>query len=93
MPIKVNPSETHDEFIGRCMSKEQSSFPDEEQRYAVCESYWRESKMSSQERMINKMNKKQQELEGACWPNYIQIGMKPGKDGKPVPRCVGPIKD
>jgi hypothetical protein len=46
MPIKVNPSETHDDFIGRCMSIEEGSFPNEEQRYAVCESYWKESKMS-----------------------------------------------
>lgn len=46
MPIKVNPSETHDEFIGRCMSEEANSFPDESQRYAVCQSYWMEGKMN-----------------------------------------------
>ena len=92
MPIKVNSSETHDEFIGRCMSIEKSSFPDESQRYAVCESIWRESKMSSQERIVNKLNKKQQELEGACWDNYIQIGTKI-VDGREVPDCRGPIKD
>ena len=38
------------------------------------------------------MNKKQQELEGACWKNYIQIGMKPGPGGNMVPDCRGPIK-
>ncbi len=31
--------------------------------------------------------------EGACWKNYKQIGMKPGKNGKPVPDCRGPIKE
>lgn len=46
MPIKVNPSETHDDFISRCMSEESTSFPDESQRYAVCESYWKEERMS-----------------------------------------------
>ena len=90
MPIKVNPSETQEQFIGRCMSEEESSFPDEKQRYAVCITTWRESKMSSQERMVSKMNKKQQELEGACWDNYIQIGTKI-VDGREVPDCRGPI--
>jgi hypothetical protein len=33
------------------------------------------------------------EEEGACWKNYKQIGMKPGKNGKPVPDCRGPIKE
>lgn len=23
-----------------------------------------------------------------CWDGYVQRGMKPGKDGKPVPNCV-----
>ena len=58
MPIKVNPSETHDDFIGRCMSEESSSFPDESQRYAVCESYWKEDKMSKV-KYLKKLIKKQ----------------------------------
>jgi len=57
MPIKVNPSETHDDFIGRCMSEEASSFPDEEQRYAVCESYWTEGKMSRVKELKSFMKK------------------------------------
>ena len=57
MPIKVNPSETHDDFIGRCMSEEQSSFPDEEQRYAVCESYLTENKMSRVKELKSFMKK------------------------------------
>lgn len=40
MPIKPNPTESEKEFISRCMSEESSSFPDEQQRYAVCLSYW-----------------------------------------------------
>jgi hypothetical protein len=40
MPIKPRSSETEQEFIGRCMSEEKESFPDEKQRYAVCKSYW-----------------------------------------------------
>jgi hypothetical protein len=24
----------------------------------------------------------------SCWKNYKQVGMKKGKDGRPVPNCV-----
>jgi hypothetical protein len=43
---KPNSTETHDEFITRCMSDEESksSFPDVDQRYAVCESKWQDYK-------------------------------------------------
>jgi hypothetical protein len=40
MPIKPTPTESEKEFISRCMSEESSSFPDEQQRYAVCIGYW-----------------------------------------------------
>lgn len=26
--------------------------------------------------------------QSPCWDGYVQRGMKPGKDGKPVPNCV-----
>ena len=57
MPIKVNPSETQDEFIGRCMSEEASSFPDEQQRYAVCIGYWQEERMSRVKELKSFMKK------------------------------------
>ena len=43
------PQEPHDEYISRCMSDEETlnKYPDEEQRYAVCESMWSESKQSA----------------------------------------------
>lgn len=43
MPTPSN-SETHDEWIQRCMgdSESVSSYPDEAQRYAVCESKWKQ---------------------------------------------------
>lgn len=92
MPIKVKPSETEDQFIGRCMSEESSSFPDESQRYAVCIGYWDNRNMSSQERMLSKLNKKQEMIEpNPCTSGYIAIGLKP-KNGKMVPNCV-PIED
>jgi len=44
-----NPKETHNDYITRCMSDQESvdSYPNEEQRYAVCESKWGESKLSA----------------------------------------------
>lgn len=28
------------------------------------------------------------EKQAPCWDGYVQRGMKPGEDGKPVPNCV-----
>jgi hypothetical protein len=28
------------------------------------------------------------EKQAPCWKGYVQRGMKPGKNGKPVPNCV-----
>ena len=28
------------------------------------------------------------EKKSPCWEGYVQRGMKPGKDGNPVPNCV-----
>jgi hypothetical protein len=39
--VEPRGGETEDEFIGRCMSKLKDEFPDEEQRVAVCYSYWK----------------------------------------------------
>ena len=43
------PQEPHDDYIQRCMSDDEtlSKFPDEEQRYAVCESMWDEAKQTA----------------------------------------------
>lgn len=43
------PKEQHSDYIDRCMSDNEtlSKFPDEEQRYAVCESMWDEREMSA----------------------------------------------
>lgn len=42
--VKPTGAETEDEFISRCMGDSQmnAEFPDQEQRAAVCYSYWRE---------------------------------------------------
>jgi hypothetical protein len=40
MPIKPESNETEQEFISRCMSVEKGALPQEDQRLAVCYSYW-----------------------------------------------------
>jgi hypothetical protein len=107
MPIKPGASENEQEFISRCMSEENASFPDEAQRYAVCKSKWDRRELSKQKfsdplkRVQSKLNfeKKYEginlinfgENSSACWENYIQVGTKI-LDGKEVPDCRGPIE-
>jgi hypothetical protein len=49
---KPTPSESKEEFLNRCMGDEEAlkDFPDEAQRYAVCQSKWYETKMSALEK-------------------------------------------
>jgi len=105
MPIQPGKSEDEQTFIGRCMSDEAESFPDEAQRYAVCKSKWDKDNMSkikdtktkvmarvaydSKYRGINLVNLG--ENSDACWENYIQVGTKI-LDGKEVPDCRGPLE-
>jgi hypothetical protein len=103
MPVKPTSAESEDQFIGRCMSEENESFPDESQRYAVCKSKWDKENMSkitdtkskvmaavtynTKFRGINLL----EGLEDSCWEGYEAIGTK-DMDGRQVPNCV-PISD
>lgn len=100
MPINIKSNETEDEFIGRCMSIENESFPDEAQRYAVCKSIWDRGKMKSAKGTAQKVklkydyiqnfkgiNLEEGGLENACWDGYIAIGTKE-LNGREVPNCV-----
>ena len=102
MPVKPTSSESEDQFIGRCMSEENESFPDEAQRYAVCKSKWDKDNMSKITNTSEKVmaavayNTKfrginLQGLEDACWEGYEAIGTK-DMDGRQVPNCV-PISE
>ena len=72
--VKPRSSETKDEFISRCMGDTQmiGEFPNEEQRAAVCYSYYE-----------NKFNFP----EGTCWSGYEPYGTKI-VDGREVPNCI-----
>jgi hypothetical protein len=47
MPVKPEANETEQEFISRCMSEEKESFPETDQRYAVCKSNWEKEGMDN----------------------------------------------
>lgn len=50
MPLpKPKPDEEHDEFMERCMADEvmQEDHPDEDERYAVCETQWEDGRAAS----------------------------------------------
>lgn len=44
-----NANESKDDFLSRCMGDEEAvnDFPENDQRYAVCQSKWEESKMTA----------------------------------------------
>lgn len=49
MPVKPTSNENEQEFISRCMSEEKDSFPETDQRYAVCKSKWDKENMSTED--------------------------------------------
>jgi len=78
MPVQPTSSETEQDFIGRCMSEEKESFPDETQRYAVCKSKWDNSKMSKQEAFSKNLLKfKQQSSVSELIQNGINLADYP----------------
>jgi len=49
MPIKPKSNETEQEFISRCMSVEKDALPEQDQRLAVCYSYWDKKEMGTED--------------------------------------------
>lgn len=49
MPIKPEANETEQEFISRCMSEEKDALPEQDQRLAVCYSYWTKEGMATED--------------------------------------------
>lgn len=60
MPLpKPRANETKPKYISRCMAdpKMREEFPDEDQRFAVCQQSWRERAKAFFERIFNKGDK------------------------------------
>lgn len=89
MPVKVNPSETEEQFIGRCIGIEIGYGKSQEQATAICYSYWenRNMKKTSTDRVIAKINRINLLEPNPCQEGYIAYGTKI-KDGREVPNCV-----
>ena len=49
MPIKPEANETEQDFISRCMSVEKDALPEQDQRLAVCYSYWDKKEMGTED--------------------------------------------
>jgi len=65
MPLPTpNENETHDEFMERCMSNEtmQEEYPDEDQRYAVCQTQWEGKEEASPDPEKRDFDKPQQKI-------------------------------
>lgn len=101
MPIKPGKTEDESTFIGRCMSEETQTYP-QDQAYAICKSKWDRQEMSKITNMSAKVVARMvydekyrginlAGLEDACWEGYVAIGTKE-LDGREVPNCV-PMKD
>ena len=95
MPVRKQAGESKDEFISRCMSIEEQAFPDEDQRYAVCISYYEDTmkKQSTEQKVYNRIqNCKRQRKENLIEPNPCQAGYEAYgtkiKNGREVPNCV-----
>lgn len=89
MPVKVKPSETEQEFIGRCIGIEKSYGKDTDVATAICYSYWenRNMKKSSTERVLSKIKRYNLLDPNPCQTGYVAYGTKI-KDGREVPNCV-----
>jgi len=94
MPIKVKSGETEQEFVSRCIPIEIGYGKSADVAAGICYSIYQNRNMTTQQivnqKFKNIADKREMELEGACWDNYIQIGTKI-VDGREVPDCRGPI--
>ena len=94
MPINVKSGESEQEFVSRCIPIEIGYGKSADVASGICYSIYQNRNMTTQQRVNQKFkniaDKREMELEGACWDNYIQIGTKI-VDGKEVPDCRGPI--
>ena len=88
MPIpKVQGPEKEETFISRCIEQIVGEYG-EEQAAAICYGVWRDTKnLSSQGRVLNKINQINLLEPNPCQEGYIAYGTKI-KDGREVPNCV-----
>jgi len=71
--VSPRPDQSKDEFLSFCMGSATmiGEYPAEDQRYAVCNSYWE--------------NKDARLFENPCWDGYVAYGLKPNGDPRCIP--------
>ena len=71
--VSPRPDQSKDEFLSFCMDNATmiGEYPDPDQRYAVCNSYWE--------------NKDARLFENPCWDGYVAYGLKPNGDPNCIP--------
>lgn len=67
MPVKPKADETEQEFISRCMSEEKESFPETDQRYAVCKSKWDNQEKMATEDITDELDDAEVAVEGFAY--------------------------
>lgn len=95
MPVKPTSSETEQEFISRCMSEEKESFPEQDQRYAVCKSKWDKENMSTEDITDNLDELETEVSQGFAeypWDECIADQMKQYGDEEIAKRVCGAIR-
>ena len=86
MPIpRKKPGQTENEFISECVSQIIDEYG-QEQSIGICYNRWRED-LTTQGKILSKMNQSRVCMEAPCWEGYEPYGMKE-KDGRLVPNCV-----
>ena len=89
MPIKVNPSETEQEFIDRCIPIEIGYGKEIDVAQGICYSMWENRNMnkSTTQRVLSKVNQINLLSPNPCTEGYIAYGTKI-KNGREVPNCI-----
>ena len=95
MPVKPKANETEQEFISRCMSEEKDSFPETDQRYAVCKSKWDKENMATEDITDNLDNLEIATEQGFAdypWDECISDQIKQYGDEETAKKVCGAIK-
>lgn len=67
MPVKPTAAESEQDFISRCMSEEKDSFPESDQRYAVCKSKWDNRENMQTEDITDELDDAEVAVEGFAY--------------------------
>lgn len=93
MPVKPKSDESEQEFISRCMSVDKDSFPETNQRYAVCKSIYDKAEMSTED-ITDTIDDAEVSVEGFAYATKesLEFGTFPTTDCMEKHRSAGYTK-